>query len=136
MAIGVCELCGKAYNDAGGKICPACTKSLDETYIKVRKYIYQNPENAEFIDVLEATEVSEKELNYLIKKGRVQVANKVGNGGKCRACGKATSSGSVCEQCMSKLFAEKLRSKDAKKKEVPDQPDKKGIIPMSYYEKL
>lgn len=135
MAIGVCELCGKPFNSVGGKLCPACTRSVDESYIKVRKYIYQNPKHCDYISVLEATEVPEKELNYLIKKGRVEVAGREGNGARCRACGKETSGGSVCEKCMAKIIAEKMSSKEETgHKEAPQGP-KSTVIPMSYLDK-
>ena len=67
MAISSCEICGKPYNDALGKICAVCSKNVDETYTTVRRYMYKNPENCDFIRIIEDTEVSEKELNYLIK---------------------------------------------------------------------
>jgi hypothetical protein len=81
---------------------------VDETYITVRRYLYQNPKNCEYISIIEDTGVSEKELNYLIKKGRIEVANKPGGAAKCRACGKETSGGSLCEPCMARIVAEKL----------------------------
>jgi predicted amidophosphoribosyltransferase len=134
MAISLCELCGKPFNSISSKLCSECSRIIDETYIKVRKYIYQNPKNCEFIDIIEATEVSEKELNYLIKKGRIEVVNKIGGGPHCRACGKKTTGSALCEQCMAKIVSEKLTSKEAadtdnKESEIPGR---KRIIPKSY----
>jgi methionyl-tRNA synthetase len=108
---------------------------VDETYAKVRKYMYQNPKNCDFINIVEDTGVSDKELNYLIKKGRIEVADRSSGTGKCRACGKETSSGSICEQCMAKIVAEKLAAKKEAKPEVSQEPGKKGAIPISYREK-
>jgi NMD protein affecting ribosome stability and mRNA decay len=131
MAISACEICGKPFNDALGKICGACSKNVDQTYIKVRKYMYQNPKNCEFITIVENTGVSEKELNWLIKKGRIEIADKPSGAAKCRACGKETSGSSLCDSCMAKIIAEKLSSKEEAKPAGQD-PLKKGIIPKSY----
>lgn len=133
MAIGLCEYCGKPFNCVGGMLCVPCSKIMDETYIKVRRYIYQNPKDCEFIAVIEATEVSEKALNYLIKKGRIEISGTTGGGLRCRACGKETTSGSVCEQCMSKIVSEKLMAKETKETKNTNQSSGgKKIIPMSY----
>lgn len=132
MAISSCEICSKPFNNALGKICAACSKNVDETYVKVRKYMYQNPKNCDFINIIEDTEVSEKALNYLIKKGRIEVANRPGGGTKCRACGKETSNGAVCDQCMAKIVAEKMAARESSKPADSHETVKKGIIPISY----
>lgn len=111
MAISACEICGKPFNDALGKICAACVKRVDEAYATVRRYMYRNPNNCDYISIIKDTDVSEKDLNYLIKKGRVEIANKPGGAAKCRACGKETSGSSICEPCMAKIVAEKLASR-------------------------
>lgn len=132
MAISACDICGKPFNNALGKICSACSKSVDETYIKVRKYMYQNPKNCDFINIIEDTQVSEKELNYLIKKGRIEVADKPGGSAKCRACGKEITSGSVCDKCMAKIVSEKLTSRVETKSASGQETDNKGADKKSY----
>jgi hypothetical protein len=134
MAISACEICGRPFNNALGKICSACSRSVDATYIKVRKYMYQNPKNCDFINIIEDTEVSEKELNYLIKKGRIEVADRPGGGTTCRACGKKTSSGALCDQCMAKIVAEKVAAKEDSKPPESRETGKKVIIPISYHD--
>ena len=133
MAISACEICGRPYNDALGKICVACSKSLDSTYATVRKYMYQNPKKCDFIDIIGDTGVPEKELNYLIKKGRIEIASKPGGAAKCRACGKETSGSSICEQCMTRIVAEKLTSRQDAKPASGQAPEKKAGS-KSYHE--
>lgn len=132
MAISACELCGKPFNDAIGKICSVCVKKVDETYTIVRKYMYQNPNNCDYISIIEDTEVSEKILNYLIKKGRIEVANKPGGASRCRACGKETSGSAVCEQCMARIVAEKLTSRKNEQPKAGKKPEDKNT-PKSYH---
>ncbi|NLA86222.1 MAG: hypothetical protein GX847_02850, partial [Clostridiales bacterium] len=73
------------------------------------------------------------ELNYLIKKGRIEVANKPGGAAKCRACGKETTGSSVCQRCMARIVAEKLASRKDAKQQSEQKPDSKGK-PKSYHE--
>lgn len=135
MPICVCEYCGKPFNNVSVKLCSECSKLIDEVYIKVRRYIYQHPKDADFAKIIEVTEAPEKALNYLIKKGRIEIADRSGGGAKCRACGKETTSGAICTLCMSKLVAEKLTAPTANKQEAAFSETgsgKKRIIPKSY----
>jgi hypothetical protein len=107
MPILICEYCGKPFNNYGVTLCGACSKIIEETYIKVRRYIYQNSKTCDFISIVEATEVPDKALRYLISKGRIEIAGKAGGGPRCRACGKEASGGVLCDQCKAKLITEK-----------------------------
>lgn len=138
MPICVCEFCGKPFNNIAVKLCAPCSKIIEETYTKTRRFMYQNPTKCNFINIIEEIEVPEKALSYLINKGRIEIANRAGSGAKCRACGKEMNSGSICESCMSKLISEKLRSSEAKTndaKKANEVSDKKRIVPISYGER-
>jgi hypothetical protein len=76
---------------------------VDQDFIKVRKYIYQHPDSADFVSIIENTGVSERELNYLIDRGRIQIQGRAAKGNKCIICGAETSSGSLCSQCKAAL---------------------------------
>jgi predicted amidophosphoribosyltransferase len=135
LAICVCELCNKPYNGIQG-LCRECIKLVDETYIKARKFIYQYPIKADFATMVQETDLSEKALSYLINKGRLEIASRNGGGRKCRACGRETQAGNICEQCRVKLLSEKLTAKpDSAKTKEPENTagaSKKSIIPLSY----
>ncbi len=120
MPIIICEFCGKPFNNAGVTLCRECSKEIEDTYIKARRYIYKNPKTSDFISIVNDTEVSEKALSYLINKGRIILANQAGSGQKCRACGKETESGTLCESCRAKLLKEKLTAQMHKKE--PEKP--------------
>lgn len=141
MPICVCELCNKPFNGLPG-LCRECMKLVDETYIKARKFIYQYPIKADFATMVQETDLSEKALSYLINKGRLQIASRNGGGRKCRACGRETQAGTICEICKVKLMSEKLGSKpdSAGSKESNESkeaagPVKKTVIPLSYDKK-
>jgi predicted amidophosphoribosyltransferase len=109
MSLLKCELCERAFNSVGAKLCPACADEIDKSYIKVRRYLYQNPAKKSFASVMEATEVSEKVLSYLIDKGRIIIdATTASRGKKCIACGSLTEGANLCDRCKAKLISEKL----------------------------
>jgi predicted amidophosphoribosyltransferase len=109
MPLQKCELCGRAFNSAGAKLCASCADEIDNSYIKVRKYIYQNPDKRSFAAIVEATDVSEKALSYLIDHGRVVVVDAgSGRGVRCKVCGAVTDGGTLCEKCRTRLVSEKL----------------------------
>ncbi|UOO37307.1 hypothetical protein IZU99_08595 [Oscillospiraceae bacterium CM] len=136
MAISVCEFCRKPFNSYGASLCADCSKTIDEAYLKARKFIYMNPDKADFISITEETEITEKALSYLINKGRIEISGKNGVGvGRCRACGKEISSGTVCQSCLSKVLAEKMKAdseSSADPKKQVSSTDKKKTIPTSF----
>lgn len=126
-----CEFCGKPFNSIGSKLCVDCMKLVDETYVKVRKYIYQNPGRADFASIVEDTEVPENALNYLIDQGRLMINNGRGGGVKCRACGAETEEGILCERCRNKLISEKLISGISQPKQQDHAAAGARIKPMN-----
>jgi len=120
LALCKCDYCGKPFNSVGTKLCAECMQLVDEAYVKVRKYIYQNSDKADFSSIVENTEVAEKALSYLINEGRIVIENGGGRGVRCRACGTSVLSGVLCQQCKQKLISEKLMS-GANKYEKPEK---------------
>lgn len=110
MALHNCDYCGKVFNSAGSRVCPECSKLLDEVYMKVRKYIYQDSRSANFSNIVENTGVPEKALSHLINQGRISLGNRMAGGIKCRICGKEAEDGVLCDRCKDRLRSEKLFS--------------------------
>lgn len=133
MAIIVCEYCNKPFNGYSVKLCPACTKVMDESYLKARRFIYQNEKTADFSTIVEGTGIEEKALSYLINKGRIEIANRSGGGLRCRACGKETSGGNLCDACKAKIVGEKLSEKaDELRRSAAEADARKRIVPISF----
>lgn len=107
---------------------------LDESFIKVRKYIYQSSTKSDFATIVENAEVSEKVLRILISQGRVNIDNKGGRGIKCRVCGTETSSGVLCEQCNQRLMSQEFTSAVRKEKTV-EKAARSAVMPLSSYKK-
>lgn len=134
MAICKCGLCGKPFNSIGSTLCADCMVQLDESFIKVRKYIYQSSTKSDFTSIVENTEVSEKVLRILISQGRVNIDHKGGSGVKCRVCGTMTSSGVLCEQCNQRLMSQDFASAVSKEKKV-EKAARPAVTPLSSYKK-
>ncbi len=79
LTIKKCRYCGKPFDSNGSEICTVCAGVINDAYIKVRRYIYQNPDQADFAATVKNTQVPEKLLSYLIDSGRLGL-NSDGNG--------------------------------------------------------
>lgn len=108
MALTKCEICGKPFNSFGSKLCASCTQELDQGYVTARKFIYQNPDKADFTSIVAETGIDEAILSQLIDQGRILVSDQAGRGTRCRACGKPTQGGALCDSCKSKLISQNL----------------------------
>lgn len=65
-----CKLCRKIYSGAGGNICQACMKYLDDIYMTVRDYIRdQNDPKLRVEDISEALEIPVKYVQGLVDYG-------------------------------------------------------------------
>jgi hypothetical protein len=75
--------------------------ALEDQYILVRDYLYENPyESAD--KVSEETGVPPKVILYFIRDGRIQDVRTDGLL-RCEQCGKPIDSGRFCKKCMSML---------------------------------
>lgn len=99
--VKVCTFCGRLFQSTGPNICPECSVKLDEDFVRVREYLYDNPGNVDVLDIVNNTGVSEKAVLRLIKDGRLARKDSEGNSLlRCAICGAPISSGRLCRQCM------------------------------------
>ena len=70
MDIRNCKRCNRLFQYNGIKYCPKCVLELDEMFIKVRDYLYEN-KNANIAEVSEATGVEEKVILEFLRDGRL-----------------------------------------------------------------
>ena len=107
-----CRLCKRLFSYIGQPICPECVTKADDTFVKVRDYLYDHP-HARLAEVCKEAKVEERTVLYLIKEDRVQFANTAGLEGKiklrCTVCGKPVPSGRLCDSCQAK-FAKSIES--------------------------
>ena len=104
MDIRNCKRCGKIFQYRGSKYCPKCMLELDEIFVKVRDYIYENP-NATVLDVSEAVEVEEEIILEFLKQGRLELSSP-GIDYLCERCEKPITTGRYCNDCIRELEQE------------------------------
>ena len=101
MRLKKCNLCAMPYQDIGLPFCQTCMMAMEEQYMLVRDYLYDNPyESAD--KVAEETGVPQKVILYFIKDGRIQDVRTEGLL-RCEQCGKPIDGGRFCKKCMSML---------------------------------
>jgi len=96
MGLANCKECGKLYLQNAAGICPECYRIEEENEEKVAKYLRDN-RRASISEVHEATDVAEKIILKMIKKGRITGDIEVEY--PCETCGKPILEGRVCPEC-------------------------------------
>lgn len=103
MEIRNCKSCGTMFNSVNReKICPSCMRKLEDTFVKVKEYIRENP-NATIAEVSEENEVSVNQIRNWIREERLIMTEASADLGiTCERCGKLIRSGRFCPECKKK----------------------------------
>lgn len=103
MDVRNCRSCGKLFNYMGGPpLCPACIKKLDEKFIQVKAYIYDNPE-AGIQQVAEDNDVTTSQIKNWIREERLSFSKESSIGLECERCGAMIKTGRFCKSCKEKM---------------------------------
>lgn len=100
MNINSCKRCKRLYN-GGGHVCSACVQEIDDTFVKVRRYLDNHP-RATLVEVVKETESKEKDIMDLLKEGRLSFGS-AGTPLKCEKCAAPIVSGKLCIKCRDDL---------------------------------
>ena len=117
MNIITCSMCKRPFQSVGGRICGDCLKKIDEDFITVRDYIYEN-KHSDVDKVSEETGVRKQTIIYLLKEGRLVIEGPEGDSGgvlHCEMCKKPISTGRLCKSCNDKVSKTINKSMDAMK---------------------
>jgi predicted amidophosphoribosyltransferase len=101
MDIRNCRRCDRIYQHRGSKYCPNCMLELDEIFVKVRDYIYDNP-NATGSGSIRSPGCG-GEHNPGILKGGQAGAVIPGLDYLCERCEKPITTGRYCNDCIQEL---------------------------------
>ena len=96
MGLANCKECGKLYMQTAAGLCPDCYRAEEECEEKVAKYL-RDHSKASISEVHEATQVPEKTILKMIKKGRITGDIQISY--PCETCGKPITEGRVCQEC-------------------------------------
>ena len=94
-----CKECGKLFNYMeGAPVCPACAKKLEDKFVEVKEYVYDNP-SATINQVAEDNEVSTQQIKRWIKEERLAFSESSPIGIECEKCGAMIKTGRFCKNC-------------------------------------
>ncbi|MGE4484070.1 MAG: hypothetical protein AB7C97_03025 [Oscillospiraceae bacterium] len=106
ITIKSCKFCGKLFKSMGSDVCPVCSVKLDEDFIRIREYLYDDPENVNINEIAEKTGVAEKTILYFVNEGRLSQKLDPSGSLKCAICGAQIRSGRLCQKCLNLWNAE------------------------------
>lgn len=103
MSLGNCPRCGHVFLQVAGgaSLCPACTKSEEESYKKVFLYFTEKP-SATAQEISVETGVEIKEILKFVRENRLQLV-KADMSLKCEKCGSPSRNGKLCDNCRKRL---------------------------------
>ena len=99
-----CSQCGRVFASQGNNLCSRCTKTEEDEYTIVRRYVRDHP-GANVFEVAEETRVAEEKILRFLREGRL-VSQGFSTILECERCGRAINSGRYCDKCFHELNAE------------------------------
>ncbi|NLT94720.1 MAG: MerR family transcriptional regulator [Clostridia bacterium] len=125
MELRNCPECGKIFAFVGINLCPKCKEEDEKEFIKVKEYLYKNP-NVGIFELAEATEVDEAKIVRWVREGRIE-GKYPGMVVSCERCGKSIFEGRFCPSCSNELarsFSGSLNINTTKKPELSKTSEK------------
>jgi hypothetical protein len=97
-----CETCGRMFSgEYGTTICSRCMVSDDETFRRVREFVYDNP-GSNISQVSEGTGVPDEVVMGYLRLGKLELKGD-GVGYPCDSCGEMITFGKFCQACTERL---------------------------------
>lgn len=95
-----CRRCGNMFTVSGalGQLCPNCIREEEDTYLKVRAFVKDNP-GVSVQEVCEILSVSRSKILNYIKEERLEVTSDSKASLSCKNCGKSITTGIFCPDC-------------------------------------
>lgn len=125
MEVRSCKSCGRLFNYVqGDRICPACTKKMDEKFVEVKKYVRDNPKVD--INVLSSEmDVSIRQIKRWIREERLCFTDESPIGLNCENCGAIIKTGRFCRACKDQMTTRIQGAVGVKKPEEQRRKDSK-----------
>lgn len=131
-----CKVCGRIFSYAGGMaVCEPCRNEDDDTFKKVKDYLYDNP-GASLSEVSSAVGTSIQRIKGYLKDGRLEIMEAGGNLIlECEKCGKSIKTGKYCDNCMNSLASNlKMTAKEINDNIISAE-SKNRVVEMRYLKK-
>ena len=103
MEIVSCKECGKLFNFIRGqRVCPACSRKLEDKFMEVKKYVREHP-NVDVKELSEEMDVSVRQINRWVREERLVFSDDSPVGLPCESCGVTIKTGRFCDKCKAEL---------------------------------
>lgn len=116
-----CKTCGKLFNYISGlKLCPSCSKKMEEKFSQVKEYIYEH-HTASMADVANEFDIPTQQIKRWVREERLAFSEDSPVTLNCESCGAIIRTGRFCANCKRTMVNEfqgmykKLESEKQKK---------------------
>ena len=92
MDVRNCKKCGKLFQYSGEAICPACAKEMEQKFMSVKSYIYDNP-TASVKQVAEENDVPIQQIKKWVRQERLSFSKDSGISIDCETVQDAVAKG-------------------------------------------
>lgn len=124
MEVTNCKACGNLFNYVSGpRLCPSCTKKLEEKFMITKNFIRENP-GASINQVATECKVSIPQIKKWIREERLSFAQNSAIGIECESCGKMIRTGRFCNECKSRMINQLDNVYKKPEKEKPKKKEK------------
>lgn len=102
MGFQYCKKCRKAYINGSSGYCLHCIKEMDDSVKLIKEYL-ENHRGATVADISKNTEVSKKDIVFLLRDDRLVLDSAEEGVITCDRCGKSIRSGRYCPECLGRM---------------------------------
>lgn len=124
MEIVQCKICNKPFQSVGATICYKCLNDVDDAFVRIREFLYDNPEKATIEEICEATDTPKSIVIHLIHENRLSTTDSNYSNSVCQYCRRPISSGMICDKCRKDLSNTLLKSIPKQENSISGQIDK------------
>lgn len=97
-----CKKCNRLFSSTAGEtLCSRCNEAVDDGFIRVREYIYDNPSSS-LIKVCESTDVKPDAVLKWIKEGKIILGGSA-TIAFCERCNAPTDGARFCKNCVQEI---------------------------------
>lgn len=131
-----CRRCGRIYNYISGPpICQDCKQADEETFKRIKEYLYKYP-GATLTQVATDCDVSVEKIKMFLREGRLEITEGANIILECERCGKSIRTGRFCQECQNGLSSDISGSvSKSDKHEDHLEAAKRNAIGMRYLNK-
>ncbi len=113
-----CVRCHRVFEPAAGeKLCPICHEEDENSYRRIREYLYDHP-GATAAEVANELDVTMRLIKHYLREGRLEVVGEANAFFTCEKCGVPIKTGHYCDLCEKAIASGRIKG------DVPGKQEK------------